>query len=114
MCNVNSGGINKKFHESALSAATSRTGPRLRTIPASSTPRRKISEIAPYPVSGVSNQHAMVRALTPTTAVIYSFNGAKADEEEACFSPCVAALTRGSDDCCPPAREMDAPVTGLM
>ena len=113
MCNVNNGGINKKFQESALSAATTRTGPRLRTIPASSTPRRKIREIAPYPVSGVSNQHAMVRALTPTTAAIYSFNGAKADGEEACCSSRAAALSRGSDDCCPPAREMEAPVTGI-
>src|SRR5512133_2656683 len=98
MCSVNGGGINNKFHESALSAATSRTGPRLRIIPANSTPRRKISEIAPYPVRGVSNQHATVRALTPTTAVIYSFNGAKAGGDEACSSPCVAVLSRGSDD----------------
>src|SRR3954468_17637661 len=102
MCNVNNGGINKKFQESALSAATSRTGPRLRTIPASSTPRRKISEIAAYPVSGVSNQHAMVSALTPTTAVIYSFSEAKADEDKACSSPSVAVLSKGFDDSSPP------------
>src|SRR4051812_24656272 len=113
MCNVNNGGIKKKIQEKALRAATSKTRPRLRNNSTSSTPRRKISEIAPYPVSGVSNQHAMVRALTPTTAVIYSFNGAKADAEEACSSPCVAALCTRSDDCCPSAREMDAPVTGV-
>src|SRR3954467_15308464 len=107
MCNVNNGGINKKFQESALSAATSRTGPRLRTIPARSTPRRKISEIAAYPVSGVNNQHAMVRALTPTTAVIYCFNEAKGDGDKLCSSSCVGVLFRGSDDSSPSAREMD-------
>src|SRR3954447_15409203 len=104
MCNVNNGGINKKFQESALSAATSRTGPRLRTIPANSTPRRKISEIAAYPVSGVNNQQAMVRALTPTTAVTYSFNETKPDGDKACSSSCVAVLFRGSDDSSPAAR----------
>src|SRR3954471_19435461 len=98
MCNVNKGGINKKFQESALSAATSRTGPRLRTIPAKSTPRRKISEIAAYPVSVVNNQHAMVRALTPTTAVTYSFTEAKADGDKLCSSPSVPVLSRGSED----------------
>src|SRR3954452_13189948 len=114
MCNVNNGGINKKFQESALSAATSRTRPRLRTIPAHSTPRRKISEIAAYPVSGVNNQHAMVRALTPTTAVIYSLSEAKADGDKLCSSPSLAVLSKGSDDSSPPAREMEGPITGLM
>src|SRR3954463_6075168 len=114
MCNVNKGGINKKFQESALSAATSRTGPRLRTIPAKSKPRRKISEIAAYPVSGVSNQHALVRALTPATAAIYSLSEAKADADKLCSSPSVPVLCRGSDDSSPPAREMDGPITGLM
>ena len=114
MCNVNKGGINKKFQESALSAATSRTGPRLRTIPASSTPRRKISEIAPYPVSGVSNQHAMVRAVTPTTAVTYSFNGAKEGGGETPCSPFSVTLIKGSEDCGPLGRETDGPITGLM
>src|SRR3954447_2621989 len=114
MCNVNNGGINKKFQESALSAATSRTGPRLRTIPTKSTPRRKISEIAAYPVSGVSNQHAMVRALTPATAAIYSLSEAKADGDKLCSSPSVAVLSTCFDDSSLPAREMDAPITGLM
>ena len=95
MCNVKSGGMNKKFQESALSAATSKTGPRLRTIPASSTPRRKISEIHPYPVRGVINQHATVSATTPITAVMYSFNGAKEGAGEICSSPFVFALTEG-------------------
>src|SRR5215208_2502100 len=114
MCNVNNGGINKKFQESALSAATSRTGPRLRTIPASSTPRRKISEIAPYPVSGVNNQHAMLMAVTPTTAAIYCFNGAKAGGDEKCSSPCVIASSKDSCDCRPLSREMHAVITHVM
>src|SRR4026208_335863 len=106
MCNVNNGGINKKFQESALSAATSRTGPRLRTIPANNTPRRKISEIAAYPVSGVGNKHATVSALPPTTAVIYSLSEAKADGDKLFSSSCLAILFRRSDDCSPPTREM--------
>src|SRR4029450_4931292 len=112
MCNVNNGGINKKFQESALSAATSKTGPRLRTIPARSTPRRKISEMDPYPVSGVSNQHATVSTATPVTAVMYSFNGAKVGGYERCSSPVV--LTEGSETCCSMARELDGPITRLM
>src|SRR3954465_15659919 len=114
MCSVNSGGMNKKFQESALSAATSRTGPRLRTIPANSKPRRKIREIAAYPVSGVSNQQAMVRALTPTTAVIYSLSEAKADGDKLCSSASLGVLSTCSDDSSAPAREMDGPITGLM
>src|SRR4029079_2458178 len=114
MCSVNNGGINKKFQESALSAATSRTGPRLRTIPANSTPRRKISEIAAYPVSGVSNQQAIVRALTPTTAVIYSLSEAKADGDKLFSSSCLVILFRASHDSSPPACEIVGPITGLM
>src|SRR4051812_31741426 len=114
MCNVNNGGINKKFQESALSAATRRTGPRLRTIPANSTPRRKISEIAAYPVSGVSNQHATVSALTPTTAVMYCLSEAKAGGDKLCSSPSVAVFPTGSDDSSPPARKMEGPITQLM
>src|ERR1043166_564030 len=112
MCNVKSGGMNKKFQESALSAATSKTGPRLRTIPASSTPRRKISEMDPYPVSGVSNQHVTVSAATPITAVMYSFNGAKYGGYERSSSP--FGLIEGSEVCCPMARELDGPITPLM
>ena len=36
-----------------------------------------MSEMAAYPVSGVSSQHATVSVATPITAVIYSLNGAK-------------------------------------
>src|ERR1044071_1804372 len=107
MCNVNRGGMNKKFQESALSAATSKTGPRSRTIPASSTPRRKMSEMAPYPVSGVINQHATVSAATPITAIIYSFNGAKEGVDKRCSSPFVLGLIEGLEDCCSMARELD-------
>jgi hypothetical protein len=114
MCNVNNGGINKKFQESALSAATSRTGPRLRTIPASSTPRRKISEIAPYPVSGVSSQHATVSVATPITAVIYSLNGAREGAAETFCSAFVVALIEGSEACGPLGREIDGPITRLL
>src|SRR5215211_8393481 len=118
MCSVNNGGINKKFQESALSAATSKTGPRLRSIPASSTPRRKISEMPPYPVSGVSNQHVTVSTATPITAAMYSFNGAnncaKYGGYETSSSPFVFASTEGSEDCCPMARELDGPFTRLM
>ena len=95
MCNVNSGGMNKKFQESELSAATSKTGPRFRTIPASSTPSRKISEMDPYPVRGVINQHATVSTATPMIAVMYSLNGAKERMEEACSSPFVSELGEG-------------------
>src|SRR3954463_2234328 len=114
MCNVNNGGINKKFQESALRAATSRTGPRLRTIPASSTPRRKISEIAPYPVSGVSNQHTTVRTATPITATTYSFNGTSGGEDQTCPSQFIFAPSKGADDCCSMARELEGPGTALM
>src|SRR5918996_4642591 len=100
MCSVNNGGINKKFQESALSAATIKTGPRLRTIPASSTPSRKISEMPPYPVSGVIDQHTTVSTATPITAMMYSFNGAKEGAAGRCSSPFVLALVEGPEDCC--------------
>src|SRR2546423_7696367 len=111
MCNVKSGGMNKKFQESALSAATSKTGPRLRTIPASSTPSRKISEMAPYPVSGVSNQHPTVRAATPIRAVMYSFDGASEGGDKTGSSRFLFALLEGSEACCSKARELESPGT---
>jgi hypothetical protein len=70
--------------------------------------------MAPYPVSGVSNQHVTVSAATPITAVMYSFNGAKYGGYETPSSPFVFASTEGSEDCCPMARELDGPITRLM
>src|SRR4030095_748392 len=107
MCNVNKGGINKKFQESALSAATSKTGPRLRTIPASSTPSRKITEIAPYPGSGVNNQHTTVSPATPIAAAMYCFNGAKDGGDETSSSLCAFVLITGSEECSSMARQSD-------
>ena len=52
MCSVNLGGMKKKFHTRAQSAAIISTGPRLQRRPASTMAIRKASAENMYPVSG--------------------------------------------------------------
>jgi len=63
--------------------------------------------MAPYPVSGVSNQHMTVNPPTAITAAMYCFNGAKEGGDEICSSLCASVLIAGPEGCPSMARQSD-------
>ena len=66
-----------------------------------------MSEMAPYPVSGVSNQQTTVSPATAITAAMYCLDGAKDGDDETCSSLCAFVLVAGSEESSSMARQSD-------
>jgi hypothetical protein len=66
-----------------------------------------MSEIAPYPVSGVSNQHTTVSPATPITAAMYCLNGAKDGGDETSSSLCAFVVIADREEFSSITRQSD-------
>ncbi len=70
-----------------------------------------MSEMAPYPVRGVNNQHTTVRPATPIAAAMYCLKGAKDGRDDICSSLCALVLIEGSEKSSSMARQSDVLIT---